>query len=72
MARGGAAVPSDDDVGPSGPHALLDRTSARRADDIPSGRSADNWKRARIVGYTLGVIVVGVVAYVAYNVLTGT
>ena len=37
-----------------------------------NSRHADNWKRARIVGYTLGVIAVCFAAVVAYSVVTGT
>lgn len=49
-----------------------EQSKARRADTQVLSRNADNWKRARIVGYTLGVIAVCFAAVVAYSVVTGT
>ena len=76
LARNVGTLRGGDSAGLSVSNAVLDVSTAQarapRADNSVSSRSADNWKRARIVGYTLGAIVVGVVVYVAYNVLTGT
>jgi hypothetical protein len=49
-----------------------EQSKAPRAGTKAFSRNADNWKRARIVGYTLGVIAVGFAAFVAYSVVTGT
>lgn len=49
-----------------------ERSKAPRTDTQVFSRNADNWKRARIVGYTLGVIAVCVAAFAAYSVVTGT
>lgn len=49
-----------------------EQSKAPRADTQVFSRNADNWKRARIVGYTLGIIAVCVAAFAAYSVLTGT
>jgi hypothetical protein len=54
------------------PNAALALSKAPRAGTKAFSRNADNWKRARIVGYTLGVIAVGFAAFVAYSVVTGT
>jgi hypothetical protein len=60
----------------SAPSAALalstERSKAPRADTHVFSPNADNWKRARIVGYTLGVIAVCFAAFVAYSVATGT
>jgi hypothetical protein len=47
-------------------------STASRADNEVFSRNADNWKRARIVGYTLGALAACVVAYAFYSVVTGT
>lgn len=49
-----------------------EQSKVPRADTQVSSRNADNWKRARIVGYTLGVVAVCVAAFAAYSVVTGT
>lgn len=48
------------------------RPTALRVDNEVFSRNADNWKRARIVGYTLGALAACVVAYAFYSVVTGT
>ena len=49
-----------------------ERSTESRADNEVFSRNADNWKRARIVGYTLGALAACVVAYAFYSVVTGT
>lgn len=49
-----------------------EQSTALRADNEVFSRNADNWKRARIVGYTLGAIAVCIAAYAFYSVVTGT
>ena len=61
LSIGGAAFAS------SAPQRTALQTSSE-----PYRRNADYWKRARIIGYTLGVIAVGFAAFVAYSVVTGT
>lgn len=59
-------------------HAIARLASSTRRSVVPRpgaelySRTADNWKRARIVGCTLGVIAVCLTAFVAYGVVTGT
>lgn len=65
-----------DTLEPSVPNAALassaEQSKAPRAETRVFSRYADNWKRARIVGYTLGVIAICFAAFVAYGVVTGT
>jgi hypothetical protein len=65
-----------DKLAPSVPNAALasptEQSKAPRAETRVFSRYADNWKRARIVGYTLGVIAICFAAFVAYGVVTGT
>jgi hypothetical protein len=49
-----------------------EQSTAPRMDNEVFSRNADNWKRARVVGYTLGALAVCFAAILYYNVLTGT
>jgi hypothetical protein len=49
-----------------------EQSTAQRVDNEVFSHNADNWKRARIVGYTLGALAVCFAAFVFYGVMTGT
>lgn len=49
-----------------------EQPTAPRVGNEVFSRNADNWKRARVVGYTLGALAVCFAAILYYNVLTGT
>jgi hypothetical protein len=49
-----------------------EQSTAPRVDNEVFSRSADGWKRARIVGYTLAALAVCFAAFVFYGVVKGT
>ena len=48
------------------------QSTVLRVDNEMVSHKADNWRRARTVGYTLGAVAVCFAAFVFYSVVTGT